>query len=108
MPVDGIANPPLLPCRLYGPRLGRQPHSGGIGHGCEEPCPAKKQYDTWTEEDEAGYQLYFQELDMEKRTYRAWYLIANPRSCPRKPSIRIWRFGPNGSLVKEVSDKVSL
>ncbi len=39
---------------------------------------------TWTDEDEAGYQLYLQEQDMEKRTYRAWYLIANPRKLPRE------------------------
>lgn len=45
---------------------------------------AKKQVDTWTDEDEAGYQLYLQEQDMEKRTYRAWYLIANPRKLPRE------------------------
>ncbi len=45
---------------------------------------AKKQYDTWTDEDEVGYQLYLQEQDMEKRTYRAWYLIANPRKLPRE------------------------
>lgn len=45
---------------------------------------AKKQYDTWTDEDEAGYQLYLQEQDMEKRTYRAWYLIANPRKLPKE------------------------
>lgn len=44
---------------------------------------AKKQYDTWNEEDAAGYQLYLQEQDMEKRTYRAWYLIANPRNLPK-------------------------
>ena len=45
---------------------------------------AKKQYDTWTEEDEAGYQIYLQEQDMEKRTSRAWYLIANPRKLPKE------------------------
>lgn len=45
---------------------------------------AKKQYDTWTDEDEAGYQLYLQEQDIEKRTYRAWYLIANPRKLPKE------------------------
>lgn len=61
---------------------------------------AKKQYDTWTEEDEAGYQIYLQEQDMEKRTYRAWYLIANPRKLPRKSLIRNWRFGSSCSLTK--------
>ena len=45
---------------------------------------AKKQYDTWSDEDEAGYQLYLQEIDAEKRTYRAWYLIANPRNVPKE------------------------
>ncbi len=45
---------------------------------------AKKLYDIWTDEDEAGYQFYLQEQDMEKRTYRAWYLIANPRKLPKE------------------------
>ena len=45
---------------------------------------AKKQYGKWTEEDEVGYQLYLQEDDMEKRTFRAWYLIANPRGLPKE------------------------
>ena len=45
---------------------------------------AKKQYDTWSDEDEAGYQLYLQEKDAEKRTYWAWYLIANPRNVPKE------------------------
>ena len=45
---------------------------------------AKKQYDTWTQEDEAGYRIYLQEQDMVKRTYRAWHLIANPRNVPRE------------------------
>ena len=44
----------------------------------------KKQYDTWDAEDEAGYQLYLQEQDMEKRTYRSWYLIGNPRNLPKE------------------------
>ncbi len=33
---------------------------------------------------EAGYRLYLQETDAEKRTYRAWYLIANPRKLPKE------------------------
>lgn len=45
---------------------------------------AKKRYDTWNEEDEAAYQLYLQEQDIEKRTYRTWYLIANPRNLPKE------------------------
>lgn len=45
---------------------------------------AKKQYDAWTEEDEAAYQIYLREQDMEKRAYRAWYLIANPRKLPKE------------------------
>ena len=44
----------------------------------------KKRYDTWNEEDEAAYQLYLQEQDIEKRTYRTWYLIANPRNLPKE------------------------
>lgn len=50
----------------------------------EDFMMAKKQYDTWDEEDEAGFQLYLQERDMEKRTYRAWYLIANSRNLPKE------------------------
>ena len=61
---------------------------------------AKKQYDTWTDEDEAGYQLYLQEQDMEKRTYRAWYLIANPRKLPKEIVIRNWNFGLSCSLIE--------
>ena len=45
---------------------------------------AKKRYDIWNEEDEAAYQLYLQEQDIEKRTYRTWYLIANPRNLPKE------------------------
>ena len=45
---------------------------------------AKKRYDTWNEEDEAAYQIYLQEQDIEKRTYRTWYLIANPRNLPKE------------------------
>lgn len=45
---------------------------------------AKKEYGLWTEMDEAGYQLYLQEQDVEKRTYRAWYLIGNPRNLPKE------------------------
>ena len=45
---------------------------------------AKRQTGQWTQEDEAGYQLYQQETDPEKRTFRAWYLIANPRGLPKE------------------------
>ena len=45
---------------------------------------AKRQTGQWTQEDEAGYQLYRQETDPKKRTFRVWYLIANPRSLPKK------------------------
>ena len=45
---------------------------------------AKKRYDIWNEEDEAAYQLYLQEQDIEKRAYRTWYLIANPRNLPKE------------------------
>ena len=30
------------------------------------------------------YQLYRQETDPEKRTFRVWYLIANPRGLPKE------------------------
>lgn len=45
------------------------------------PCHKKRQ---WTQEDEAGYQLYQQETDPRKRTFRVWYLIANPRNLPKE------------------------
>lgn len=45
---------------------------------------AQKQYDALTDEDETCYRLYLQEQDMEKRTYRAWCLIANPRNLPKE------------------------
>ena len=45
---------------------------------------AKRQAGQWTQEDEAGYQLYRQETDPEKRTFRVWYLIANPRGLPKE------------------------
>ena len=45
---------------------------------------AKRQTGQWTLEDEAGYQLYRQETDPEKRTFRVWYLIGNPRGLPNE------------------------
>ena len=45
---------------------------------------AKRQTGQWTQEDEAGYQLYRQETDPEKRTFRVWYLIGNPRGLPKE------------------------
>ena len=45
---------------------------------------AKRQTGRWTQEDEAGYQLYQQETDPKKRTFRVWYLIANPRGLPKE------------------------
>ena len=45
---------------------------------------AKRQTGQWMQEDEAGYHLYRQETDPEKRTFRAWYLIANPRGLPKE------------------------
>ena len=45
---------------------------------------AKRQTGQWTQEDEAGYQLYQQETDPRKRTFRVWYLIANPRGLPKE------------------------
>ena len=44
----------------------------------------KRQTGQWTQEDEAGYQLYRQETDPKKRTFRVWYLIANPRGLPKE------------------------
>ena len=45
---------------------------------------AKRQTGQWTQEDEADYQFYQQETDPKKRTFRAWYLIANPRGLPKE------------------------
>lgn len=45
---------------------------------------AKQQTGQWTQEDKAGYQLYLQETDPEKRTFRVWYLIGNPRGLPKE------------------------
>lgn len=45
---------------------------------------AKRQTGQWTQENEAGYQLYLQETDPEKRTFRVWYLISNPRGLPKE------------------------
>ncbi len=47
-------------------------------------CRPKRQTGQWTQEDEAGYQLYQQETDPKKRTFRVWYLIANPRGLPKE------------------------
>ena len=45
---------------------------------------AKRQAGQWAQEDEAGYQIYRQETDPEKRTFRVWYLISNPRGLPKE------------------------
>ena len=45
---------------------------------------AKRQTGQWTQEDEAGYQLYQQEADPKKRTFRAWYLVVNPQGLPKE------------------------
>ena len=45
---------------------------------------AKRQTGQWTQENEASYQLYRQETDPEKRTFRVWYLIVNPRGLPKE------------------------
>ena len=55
---------------------------------------AKRQTGQWTQEDEAGYQLYRQETDPKKRTFRVWYLIANPRGsaervCPERVGVPV-------------------
>ena len=54
---------------------------------------AKRQTGQWTQEDEAGYQLYRQETDSKKRTFRVWYLIANPAACRKSLSRKSWSFG---------------
>ena len=76
---------------FYFSHAGDEDHAWAASRSVEEldvvvgnHVQAKKQYDTWTEEDEAGYQIYLQEQDMEKRTSRAWYLIANPRKLPKE------------------------
>lgn len=33
---------------------------------------------------DGDYHLYRQETDPEKRTFRAWYLIANPQGLPKE------------------------
>ncbi len=58
---------------------------------------AKRQTGQWTQEDEAGYQLYRQETDPKKRTFRVWYLIANPAACRKSLSRKSWSFGGNCS-----------
>ena len=55
---------------------------------------AKRQTGQWTQEDEAGYQLYRQETDPKKRTFRVWYLIAKPprpaeRVCPERAGVSV-------------------
>ena len=45
---------------------------------------AMRQTGQWTQVDEASYQLYRQETDPEKRTFRAWYLIVNPWGQPKE------------------------
>ena len=54
---------------------------------------AKRQTGQWTQEDEAGYQLYRQETDSKKRTFRVWYLIATPAACRKSLSRKSWSFG---------------
>ena len=44
----------------------------------------KRQTGQWTQEDEASYQIYRQETDPEKSTFRGWYLIANPRGLSKE------------------------
>lgn len=54
---------------------------------------AKRQTGQWTQEDEAGYQLYQQETDPKKRTFRAWYLIVNPWGQPKELAQKEKDFG---------------
>lgn len=55
----------------------------GLGN-VEVGFSCKRHTGQWTQEDEAGYQLYQQETDPKKRTFRVWYLIANPRGLPKE------------------------
>ena len=73
-------------------------HSNGVDHAWVSPrtreeldqavepffVQAKRQTGQWTQEDEAGYQIYQQETDPKKRTFRVWHLIANPRGLPKE------------------------
>ena len=73
-----------VPCQGCGSCLGLKPHQRGTGPGGGTFVQAMRQTGQWTQEDEAGYHLYRQETDPEKRTFRAWYLIANPRGLPKE------------------------
>ena len=77
--------------------LYRLSHSDGVDHAwvlsrtreeldqvVEPFVQAKRQTGQWTQEDEAGYQIYRQETDPEKRPFRVWHLIANPRGLPKE------------------------
>ena len=55
-----------------------------LGQVVEPFVQAKRLTGQWTQEDEAGYQLYRQETDPKKQTFRVWYLIANPRNLPKE------------------------
>ena len=68
---------------------------------------AKRQTGQWTQEDEAGYQLYQQETDPKKRTFRVWYLIANPGACRKSLSRKSWSFGGSCSRRKEGGNQMS-
>ena len=61
---------------------------------------AKRQTGQWTQEDEAGYQLYRQETDSKKRTFRVWYLIANPRGLRKNLSRKNWSSSGSCSLTE--------
>ena len=54
---------------------------------------AKRQKGQWTQEDEASYQLFQQETDPKKRTFRAWYLIVNPWGQPKELAQKEKDFG---------------
>ena len=73
---------------------------------------AKRQTGQWTQEDEAGYQLYRQETDPEKRTFRVWYLIANPRGLPKefvqKELEFRWKLFANRDVYKRQSSSTAL
>ena len=62
-------------------------------------CRPSGRQDSGRRRDEAGYQLYRQETDPEKRTFRVWYLIANPGACRKSLSRKNWSSGGSCSLT---------
>ena len=54
---------------------------------------AKRQTGRWTQEDEAGYQLYQQETDPKKRTFRVCISSPIPGACRKSLSRKNWSSG---------------